>query len=116
MDKKQQVLTVITLFLLVTLSSPCFQTGRGAGLPGRDDSLHVLDSNENHPPTTPHQPQGPPKGNAGDEYVFWTYATDPDGDQLYYLFDWGDSTQSSWIGPSESGLNMSAPHIWQHRG
>lgn len=116
MDKKQQVLTVITLFLLVTLSSPCFQTGRGAGLPSGDDSLHVLDSNENHPPTTPHQPQGPPKGNAGDEYVFWTYATDPDGDQLYYLFDWGDSTQSSWIGPSESGLNMSAPHIWQHRG
>ena len=116
MDKKQQVLTMITLFLLVTLSSPCFQTGRGAGLPSGDDSLHVLDSNENHPPTTPHQPQGPPKGNAGDEYVFWTYATDPDGDQLYYLFDWGDSTQSSWIGPSESGLNMSAPHIWQHRG
>ncbi len=116
MDKKQQVLTVITLFLLVTLSSPCFQTGRGAGLPSGGDSVHILDSNENHPPTTPRQPQGPPKGNAGDEYVFWTDATDPDGDQLYYLFDWDDSTQNSWIGPFESGANISTSHVWHHRG
>ena len=30
-------------------------------------------------------------------------STNPDGDNIFYLFDWGDDTNSGWIGPYKSG-------------
>ena len=68
---------------------------------------------DNHEPITPNQPSGPTEGGLGFEYTFFTNTTEPDNDYLYYLFDWGDGTNSSWIGPYLSGENVSANHTWE---
>ena len=35
---------------------------------------------------------------------------------LFYLFDWGDGTNSGWIGPYNSGVIVNASHIWTEIG
>ena len=44
---------------------------------------------ENNPPCTPSRPDGPLFGRVDMEYVFSTSGVDPDGDDLFYMFDWG---------------------------
>ncbi|MBE3121160.1 MAG: PKD domain-containing protein [Thermoplasmata archaeon] len=67
-------------------------------------------------PNTPLTPSGPTSGEAGEVYSYTTSATDIDGDQVFYLFDWGDGTTSGWIGPYDSGTNGSASHTWAKGG
>ena len=52
----------------------------------------------------------------GIEYTFNTTTTDPDGDYIYYLVDWGDGTNSGWIGAYSSGKTVNATHIWTEEG
>ncbi len=70
----------------------------------------------NSAPLKPSQPNGQSVGEAGTEYTYTSNTTDPDGDEIYYLFDWGDGTDSGWIGPFDSGDNASASHIWSEKG
>ena len=70
----------------------------------------------NSAPLKPSTPNGPPSGEAGIEYTYKSNTTDPDGDEIYYLFDWSDGTDSGWIGPYISGDNASASHIWSKQG
>ena len=65
----------------------------------------------NQPPETPDQPSGPSSGYVGIEYEFTTNeVTDPEGDDVFYLFDWGDGTDSGWVD------EPSASHIWEEVG
>ena len=68
------------------------------------------------PPETPSKPDGPSNGIIYIEYMFNSSTTDPEGDDIYYLFDWGDGTNSGWIGPYESGELVSASHMWTEIG
>ena len=70
----------------------------------------------NHPPNNPSKPSGPTSGNVGISYSYSTSTTDPDGDNIYYMFDWGDGSNSGWIGPCASGCTISASHIWSSAG
>ncbi|HEC82540.1 MAG TPA: PKD domain-containing protein, partial [Thermoplasmatales archaeon] len=49
------------------------------------------------------------------EYIYTASATDPDGDQLYYKWDWGDSI-SDWLGPYNPGEIVNVEHIWENKG
>jgi len=68
------------------------------------------------PPQTPRKPMGNLKGIPGIKYKFRTYTYDPDADPVYYLFNWGDGTDSDWLGPYESGEIIEANHRWTSRG
>jgi len=57
---------------------------------------------ENHRPDKPDKPSGPTSGKPGIEYTFSTISTDPDGDQLFYKWDWGDSNFSDWLDTNEA--------------
>ena len=70
----------------------------------------------NDPPEKPSTPDGPGSGGTGVEYQYATSTTDPEGDQIYYLFDWGDDTDSSWLGPYTSGATAEAGHAWTGEG
>jgi len=71
---------------------------------------------ENNPPNKPSKPQGSTSGSPGVEYSYTTSTTDPDGDDVMYMFDWGDGTTSGWLGPYDSGETIEAKHTWSTRG
>jgi len=70
----------------------------------------------NQPPNKPGKPSGTTNGNAGEEYTYETVTTDPDGDDIFYLFDWGNGMTSFILGPYESGAECSASNIWFEKG
>ena len=76
------------------------------------DSLNVT---MNAPPQTPAKPTGPSSGLSATSYSYSTSATDPDGDQVKYTFDWGDGATSQ-TGPVSSGTSASLPHTWSAAG
>jgi len=69
-----------------------------------------------HPPDKPAKPSGSTSGKAGQDYVYSTKTTDPDGDQILYLFDWGDGSTSGWLGPYDSGVICETSHRWDKKG
>jgi len=69
----------------------------------------------NDPPNKP-TITGPISGKAGKSYTYSAHTIDPDGDQVYYLFDWDDGTNSGWTGPYNSGQTVSSSHIWAAQG
>ncbi len=70
----------------------------------------------NQPPNKPAKPSGPPRGNVGTAYTYSTSTTDPDTDNVYYWFDWGDGNNSGWVGPYASGAVGNASHTWASKG
>jgi hypothetical protein len=73
-------------------------------------------ANVNNPPLTPTTPSGTAKGDPGMEYDFSSSTTDPDGDDVFYWFDWGDRTESGWLGPYTSGETCVASNSWTQSG
>ncbi len=70
----------------------------------------------NSPPEQPAAPTGPEVGVIGIQYTFTGTTTDPEGEQVYYRFDWGDGSISDWLGPYNSGASASGIHIWHSAG
>jgi hypothetical protein len=68
------------------------------------------------PPETPTTPEGPVEWVRDVETTFSTSAIDPDGEQVYYKFDWGDGNFSDWVGPYNSGETGEASHAWENLG
>lgn len=67
-------------------------------------------------PLKPDTPSGPINGKIGEEYNYSTSTIDIDGNTIYYYWDWGDGTNSGWIGPYNSGEDISSSHTWDKRG
>ncbi len=80
------------------------------------DMCFMTYGRDNNPPNKPVKPSGSTSGKLGIEYTYTTITTDPDGDQVYYNWSWGDNTYSEWLGPYDSGINNSAKHIWNNKG
>jgi len=78
--------------------------------------LYALDVIENESPNKPSRPSGETNGKINVEYDYTTSTTDPDVDDVYYWFDWGDSSNSGWVGPYNSGVTVSASHTWTTKG
>jgi hypothetical protein len=71
---------------------------------------------ERYSPLTPEKPSGLTPGKINVEYNYTTITTDQQQDQIYYWFDWGDGTNSGWIGPYESGNTADTSHPWSKKG
>lgn len=70
----------------------------------------------NQPPFNPYEPTGPDSGKINVEYVFSAVSIDPNENQIYYLFDWGDDSSPVWIGPFDSGDEIVIHHAWEEEG
>jgi len=68
-----------------------------------------------YPPDRP-TVDGIATGKPDKEYEYSAVTTDPEADQIFYLFDWGDGTQSDWLGPFDSGQGTAATHSWSEVG
>jgi hypothetical protein len=67
------------------------------------------------PPDTPSAPTGPDSGSPGTSYSFTATATDPNGNQISFQFDWGDGTQSDWSSFVDSGGSATMSHSWSDK-
>ena len=71
---------------------------------------------ENSPPEKPVKPSGSTQGKPETTYTYSSSTTDIDGDTIFYLFDWVDSTDTSWIDPYISGEIIQKNHSWKNKG
>ncbi len=71
---------------------------------------------ESQAPVVPTDLAGPTNGKINKEHTYTASTTDPDGDEIYYLFDWGDGSYSDWIGSVASGETGQATHTWTKEG
>jgi hypothetical protein len=90
---------------------PKYETFEWGALWGNPD-LSMGEVETSDPPATPEKPNGPDNGAPLTEFTFTTTTTDPEGDQLYYLWSWGDGNESDWVGPFDSGQTADASHSW----
>lgn len=67
------------------------------------------------PPAVPDL-TGPSWALINDSVTFSVNTTDPDGDNVYYYLDWGDGTNTGWVGPSPSGVQQNIAHAWHSLG
>jgi hypothetical protein len=70
----------------------------------------------NQPPDKPSRPSGVTSGETGLKYSYSTASTDPEYDDVYYWFDWGDGKNSGWVGPYNSGDSVTLRHAWANDG
>ena len=77
------------------------------------DLVHRTFNNE---PDKPNKLNGPTDGKPGEEYTYTSSATDIEKDEIYYMFDWGDDSNMTWLGPYESGEIVEASHTWAEQG
>ena len=75
----------------------------------------VLKIGTNNPPETPDKPDGPTEGVTGEKYTYKTKTIDPDGDQLWYKWNFTDE-ETDWIGPFDSGAEVKESHTWNSPG
>jgi hypothetical protein len=68
----------------------------------------------NDPPGAP-TIDGPIDGDPGTEYDYVFNSVDPDGDDVKYHIDWGDTT-SDTTGLNPSGADVTVSHIWAGSG
>lgn len=83
-----------------------------------DISISITNNEEtpdNLPPETP-SIEGPTKGRVKKEQQFTFVASDPEGQKISYFIDWGDETNTGWIGPYYSGEKIKINHTWTKRG
>jgi len=72
-------------------------------------------SSDNGPPEIPLIPDGPPSVYAEYSWYYITSTTDPEGHDVFYMWDWGDET-TGWIGPYASGDLVTESHMWSIPG
>jgi len=82
--------------------------------PFGDPTLAIAD--ESLPPEKPNTPEGISSGSTNQNYNYSTSTNDPDGDKIYYIFDWGDGSYSEWLGPYNSGVTVQGNHLWIEEG
>ncbi|HWR28173.1 MAG TPA: NosD domain-containing protein [Candidatus Thermoplasmatota archaeon] len=85
-------------------------------IPGGTNTDHHPLVRANQPPNKPAKPSGIVSGKINTLYTYKTSAIDPNGDQVWYQWDWGDGSQSNWLGPSNSGATISTTHKWTVKG
>jgi len=115
MQKIKQRSYVILLLFLFLFSAWGNLVSKGFSFNNLSPLSHLYPI-DNHPPLQPNKPQGLGEGYVGQSYFYQSSTIDPDGDQVYYLFDWGNGTNSSWLGPYDSGVIVQASQCWHKRG
>jgi hypothetical protein len=69
----------------------------------------------NQPPNPPII-TGPTRVKVGVATNYNFKETNPISEEIYYFIDWGDHTNSSWIGPYLTGEEMTQSHTWTVKG
>jgi outer membrane protein assembly factor BamB len=77
--------------------------------------LYSIGSFNDTRPTAP-SITGTENGHVRRMYNYTLQSIDPDNDNISYYIDWGDSTNTGWMGPYASGHEITVNHTWTKRG
>jgi hypothetical protein len=107
--------------IICTTDGGCIVAGNSdttgsSGYGGWDGWIMKLKDFDNAQPDQPSKPSGTKRGTNGTAYTYTTSTSDTDGDQVYYLWDWGDGTTSKWLGPYNGSEVCMANHTWNTQG
>ena len=83
--------------------------------PGSWGYLHAIGPLDPNVPSAP-DINGPNIMLPGIEYKYTFKSTSPIDNELYYWIEWGDNSDTEWIGPYESGETVNLAHKWQTIG
>lgn len=75
----------------------------------------LIINNWNYPPGSLNI-SGPSTGANGIVYNFTVNAIDPEGEQIYYQWDWGDLNTTDWLGPYNSSEPSTISYAWASDG
>ena len=81
--------------------------------------IHVAIGNEvspNYAPTATSVVSGVTSGFKDSTYAFEAHGSDPDTQELWYMWDWGDGTVGDWIGPYDAGTNCALNYTYTDTG
>jgi len=111
---------------------PCYSGGQGCNGGSYNECENYMMSGSFHhtyplldshilstQPNKPDRPSGKTSGKINTEYTYTTSSTDPDGDDIYYMFDWdadGKHYITPWQGPFSSGKSADITHKWKEEG
>jgi outer membrane protein assembly factor BamB len=59
---------------------------------------------------------GPSSGKAKQNYNYTIVSTDSEVNDISYYVNWGDGTNTGWIGPYDSGEEQTVSHTWDKKG
>jgi outer membrane protein assembly factor BamB len=82
-------------------------------VPSIDDNLYCI--RDQSAPDNP-EINGKNKGEYGVSYSYIINISDVDFDDLYLYIDWGDDSNSGWLGPFTSGMSIEVNHTWANSG
>jgi len=108
---------------LVINSTECCQAINTADLtlqPCQGTPISYRDTAEiigipNTPPTPPLLEKST-SGRVNENITLNVKSYDSEGDQVYYLLDWGDGNNSGWLGPYNQGVTTIIKHKWTRAG
>jgi hypothetical protein len=77
-------------------------------------SLNLISTTYRIPgsPSIPSKPDGETQIEENVDYTYTTTSTDNELNDIYYYFDWGDGTNTGWIGPYPTGEIINQSHSW----
>jgi hypothetical protein len=71
---------------------------------------------DDQPPFNPMIVSGPTAAGKNIQLNFTAIAPDPEGDEVYYQWDWGDGNFSTWLGPYFFGDHVVTSYKWEQNG
>ena len=100
---------------IYTNNSLHMQTYLDDGTTQIDDFWIEKNETTNQPPQQP-SITGPNIGKIKTATAYNFTTTDPENNTVFYFIDWGDETNSSWIGPYSSSELITRSHTWSKKG
>jgi hypothetical protein len=82
---------------------------------GRSNDVAFALYAKNYAPYQPSKPVGETFGDAGVIYSYTTQTEDPESNEIFYKWEWGDGKLSDWLGPYMSGESCEASHKWNKK-
>jgi len=80
-----------------------------------DPTIDFFKHINNSPPMAP-LIAGEINGKVGESYDYTFVSIDPEDNDIWYYIDWGDGKIENWIGPNESGEEVTVSHNWSEQG
>jgi hypothetical protein len=112
LDNKFEYNDTLELDDIYFVSSGEFPPDGSTNVDENDAKAWFIISDDYEPPKKPNKPTGPIVGKPGQDYTYSTSPSDPDENQRFYKWDWGDGTFSDWFGPYNADETIEATHAW----